>query len=262
MTDKQNIKFSQCRGKGQSLLCPSENPEILHQISPSPLNLVDFKLYLITDRKLFADSGEMFTAVQEALKAGVKALQLREKDLPTRELLDMAYKMREITARHNIKLFINDRVDIAMCVNADGVHLGQSSMPVYAVREAIGASRSTPACAGATADRHHASRFLIGVSTHNLDEALTAEREGADFITFGPIYPTPSKLAYGKPVGIEALKIVSENVAIPVFGIGGIKPDNAVEVINAGAYGVALISGILSEADVASAVKKYLKILD
>jgi len=251
MNGKQNIKFSQCRGKGQSLLCPSKNPEILHQISPSPLNLVDFKLYLITDRKLFADSGEMFTAVEEALQAGVKAVQLREKDLTTRELLDMSYKMREITARYNVKLFINDRADIAMCVNADGVHLGQNSIPVGAVRKVINASRIT----------HHASRFLIGVSTHNLDEALTAEREGADFITFGPIYSTSSKLKYGKPVGIESLKKIAERVIIPIFGIGGIKPDNAKEIINAGAYGAALISGILGKEDVKNATEEYLSVV-
>jgi thiamine-phosphate pyrophosphorylase len=205
--------------------------------------LIGFKLYLITDRKLFADSGKMFAAVEEALKAGVKAVQLREKDLPTRELLDMAYKMRELTARHDAKLFINDRADIAMCVNADGVHLGQSSMPVYAVRKVVG------------------DRMMIGVSTHKLNEALTAKRKGADFITFGPIYPTPSKLKYGKPVGVESLKIVAEKVAIPVFGIGGIKPDNVEDVVNAGAYGVALISGILGEHDVRRAAENYLKIL-
>ncbi len=198
---------------------------------------------MITDRKLFADSGKMFAAVEEALKAGVKAVQLREKDLPTRELLDMAYKMRELTARHDAKLFVNDRADIAMCVNADGVHLGQSSMPVYAVRKVVG------------------DRMMIGVSTHKLNEALTAKREGADFITFGPIYPTPSKLKYGKPVGVESLKIVAEKVAIPVFGIGGIKPDNVEDVVNAGAYGVALISGILGEHDVRRAAENYLKIL-
>ncbi len=200
--------------------------------------LIGFKLYLITDRKLFADSGEMFAAVEEALKAGVKAVQLREKDLATRELLDMAYRMRELTARYNARLFINDRADIAMCVNADGVHLGQSSMPVYAARKVVG------------------DKFMIGVSTHNLDEALTAEREGADFITFGPIYRTPSKLKYGRPVGIESLKIVAEKVSIPVFGIGGIKPDNVKEVVNAGAHGAALISGILGEHDV-SHIKQF-----
>jgi thiamine-phosphate pyrophosphorylase len=212
--------------------------------------IIDFKLYLITDRKLFTNYSSLFTAVEESLKAGIKAVQLREKDLTTRELLDVAYRMRELTTRYNAKLFINDRVDIAMCVDADGVHLGQDSIPVSAVRKVLDnyASRIT----------HHASCFLIGVSTHNLDEALTAEREGADFITFGPIYRTPSKLKYGEPVGIEALRMVLEKVAIPVFGIGGIKPNNAKEVINAGAYGVALISGILSETDVRSASMKYL----
>jgi thiamine-phosphate pyrophosphorylase len=205
--------------------------------------IIDFKLYLITDRKLFTNHYLLFTAVEDALKAGVKAVQLREKDLPTRELLDMAYRMRELTARHDAKLFINDRADIAMCVNADGVHLGQSSMPAYAVRKVVG------------------DRMMIGVSTHNLQEALTAEREGADFITFGPVYPTPSKLKYGKPVGIEALKKVSKEILIPVFAIGGIKQDNVKNIINAGAYGAALISGILGENDVRKAAGNYLKIL-
>lgn len=215
--------------------------------------MIDFKLYLITDRKLFADIGEMFTAVEDALEAGIKAIQLREKDLPTRELLDIAYKMRELTARHNAKLFINDRVDIALCVEADGVHLGQSSMPVYAARKVLDdyASRIT----------HRASRFLIGVSTHNLEEALTAEKGGANFITFGPIYPTPSKLKYGEPVGLGSSEAVAKKIHIPIFGIGGIRPDNAKAVVNAGAYGVALISGILGEADIKSAAERYLKIL-
>ncbi|HAK89620.1 MAG TPA: thiamine phosphate synthase [Nitrospiraceae bacterium] len=212
---------------------------------------MDFKLYLITDRKLFADSGLMFAAVEEALKAGVRAVQLREKDLPTRELLYMAYKMRGLTAKYSAGFFINDRVDIALCVDADGVHLGQNSIPAYAVRKAVNASRIT----------HHASRFLIGVSTHNSEEAVIAEMEGADFVTFGPIYHTPSKLKYGEPVGLESLKKVKEKISIPIFGIGGIKSDNAKEVIDAGAYGAAVISGILIEADTASAAEKYLKIL-
>ncbi|MBI5212980.1 MAG: thiamine phosphate synthase [Nitrospirae bacterium] len=243
MNGKQNIKFSQCRGKGQSLLCPSENPEILHQISPSPLNLVDFKLYLITDRKLFTNDYSLFTAVEEALKAGVRAVQLREKDLPTRELLYMAYKMRELTEKYGARLLINDRVDIALCVDADGVHLGQASMPVYAVRKVVG------------------DKMMIGVSTHNLDEASIAEKEGADFITFGPVCHTPSKLKYGEPVGTEALKKVSEKISIPIFAIGGIKFDNARDVINAGADGIAAISGILGDNDIKLAVEKYLKIL-
>src|SRR5208283_3455732 len=152
---------------------------------------LDFKLYLITDRKLFSDKGAFFVAIEGALKAGVRAVQLREKDLPTRELLTMAYGMKELASEYYAKLFINDRTDIALCVGADGVHLGQESMPVYAVRTIAG------------------DGFIIGVSTHSLKEAILAEKEGADFIMFGPLYQTPSKLKYGAPVGLEALNKVA-----------------------------------------------------
>ncbi|MBI3591986.1 MAG: thiamine phosphate synthase, partial [Nitrospirae bacterium] len=98
----------------------------------------------------------------------------------------------------------------------------------------------------------------IGVSTHGLGEAVAAEKEGADFITFGPLYQTPSKLKYGKPVGVDSLKKIRVEISIPVLGIGGIKQDNVKEVINSGGYGIALISGILGERDVKMAAEKYL----
>lgn len=202
---------------------------------------IDFKLYLITDRKLFTNHYSLFSAVDEALKAGIKAVQLREKDLPTRELLHMAYGMRDLTTRYGAKLFINDRLDIAMCVNADGVHLGQSSIPAYAVRKVVG------------------DKMMLGVSTHNLQEASEAEKEGADFITFGPIYQTPSKMKYGEPVGLESLIEVKEKISIPIFGIGGIKIDNAKDVIGAGAYGIAVISGILGSSDIKNMTEIYLR---
>src|SRR5208283_2752395 len=151
-----------------------------------------------------------------ALKAGVRAVQLREKDLPTRELLNVVYRMRKLTAEYGAKLFVNDRADIALCAGADGVHLGQESMPVYAVRKIAG------------------DDFTIGVSTHNLKEASLAEKEGADFITFGPVYQTPSKLKYGAPVGLEALNEVAGEIGIPVFGIGGIKLDTINAVMKSG----------------------------
>jgi len=234
---------------GQGVTCPSENPGILLQVNSSLFNvimirIVDFKLYLVTDKKLFTNEGLFVNAVEEALKAGVRAVQLREKDLGTRDLLELAYKMRDLTAGYGARLFINDRSDIAMCVKADGVHLGQTSMPVFAVRKVVGDS------------------MMIGVSTHTLNEAETAEREGADFITFGPVYQTPSKLKYGEPVGLDALLNASEQISIPVFGIGGIKPYNMKDVIGAGARGVAVISGILGEADVKSATDMYMKEMD
>lgn len=205
--------------------------------------MIDFSLYLITDRTLVRAHRSLFSAVEDALKAGVKAVQLREKDLPVRELLEMAYRMRELTGKYRARLFINDRVDIALCVEADGVHLGQSGIPVHAVRNMV------------------KEEFMIGASTHNVEEAATAEREGADFITFGPLFETPSKLKYGAPLGIDALREAREGVSIPLLGIGGIKQGKVREVMNSGAFGVALISGILGEADIKGAAEHYVKIV-
>ena len=201
---------------------------------------IDFRLYLVTDRKLFSDGRDFLGAIESALKAGVKAVQLREKDLPTRELLTMAYGMRALTSQYSAKLFINDRADIALCVRADGLHLGQESMPVYAVRKATG------------------DEFIIGVSTHSIKEARHAEQEGADFITFGPLYQTPSKLKYGAPVGLAALNKVVGEIGIPVIGIGGIRPDEINEVMKSGTHGIAVIRGILGEDDTQKAARRYL----
>lgn len=205
--------------------------------------MIDFKLYLITDRKLFTVHCSLFTAIKEALKGGLKAVQLREKDLGTRDLLDMGYRMRELTKQHGAKLFINDRVDVALAVEADGVHLGQMSIPPYAVRDIA------------------KDKLLIGVSTHSLEEAMRTEKEGADFITIGPVYHTPSKAQYGKPIGIDTLRKVKSMVSIPVFAIGGIKLDKVREVTNAGADGVAVISAILASEDVKETTQEFLRLL-
>jgi thiamine-phosphate pyrophosphorylase len=202
---------------------------------------VDFKLYLITDRKLFTGSDAFFEAIEGALKGGVKAVQLREKDLSTGELLDMAYRVRVLTSEYGAKLFINDRTDIALCVEADGVHLGQAGLPAYAVRKITG------------------DRLCIGVSTHSLKEAHLAEKEGADFITFGPLYQTPSKMKYGTPVGLEELKKIRGEIDIPFFGIGGIKRDTINAVMKSGAQGIAAISGILGNGDAKTAAEHYIE---
>ncbi len=142
---------------------------------------VDFKLYLITDRK--QTKLPLPEAVRLALQGGVPAVQLREKDLPVRELLALAQELRAITREFGAKLFVNDHVDVAVAVEADGVHLGHQSMPVDAARKIVG------------------SRMLIGVSTHSAQEAKDAEARGADFITFGPVFETPSKVHVWKTVG-------------------------------------------------------------
>lgn len=204
---------------------------------------IDFSLYLITDRKLMTPHSSLLTAVEDGLKGGVKAVQLREKDLNTRELLELAYKMRELTKKYHAKLFINDRIDIALAIGADGVHIGQKGIPAHAVRKIV------------------QEKLRIGVSTHSLEEALEAERDGADFITLGPIYETPSKLKYGKPIGVDTLRRVKSAVSIPVFGIGGIKLDRVQEVMEAGADGVALISAILAAQDIKGTTEKFMRLL-
>ena len=155
----------------------------------------------------------------------------------------MARWMRDLTREYNAHLFINDRVDIALAVEADGVHLGRQSMPAYAVRQIAG------------------DRLCIGVSTHSFDEALDAEKDGADFITLGPIYKTPSKLKFGNPIGIEILEEIKSRISIPVLAIGGIKQDKVKEIMNTGADGIALISAILTSENIKKTTEEFLRLL-
>jgi thiamine-phosphate pyrophosphorylase len=190
----------------------------------------DFNLYLITDRNQVGGM-RLIDVVEEALKGGVRGVQLREKDMSSRELYELAYEMRKLTNRYDARLIINDRVDIAMAVDADGVHLGLNSLPIHRVRRLIGETK------------------MIGISCHNQVNAIMAQEKGANFITFGPVYYTPSKAQYGKPVGVEKLEIVSHLLDIPIFALGGIKRDNITEVIAAGAAGISLVSAIVASDD-------------
>ncbi len=202
----------------------------------------DFRLYLITDTAVCGGFEMLCRLVEAALDAGVRAVQLREKDLPMREYLARAEKMRLLTQRYGARLFINDRVDIAVAVDADGVHLGQNGIPPFAAKCVSG-------------------RLLVGASTHSVEEALRAQYEGADFITLGPIYATPSKARYGSPLGLAALRSVIAAARLPVYGIGGIKTQNTQDILTAGAHGIALVSGILAAADPRASTKDYLTLI-
>jgi len=171
------------------------------------------------------------------LEGGVRAIQLREKDLGGRELFDLAKKTKRLCDRFGAVLFINDRVDVALGVDAEGVQLGSASMPIEAARLVLGEKK------------------LIGVSTHSVRAAEVAQHGGADFILFGPVYFTPSKAVYGKPQGIALLREVVEKIPLPVYAIGGIKEENVHEVKATGVRGIALISAVLTAAAPAEAAQ-------
>ena len=200
-----------------------------------------FSLCLVTDRSVVA--GGLEEAVEECLAAGLRAVQLREKDLGARELLAMARTLRESTASRGARLFINDRADVALAVGADGVHRTGASLPISSLR-----AISPPG-------------FLIGASVHSLADASAAEAEGADFLFFGPVYDTPSKRRYGPPQGLAVLERVAAAVRLPVFAIGGVTPARVGELRRSGAFGVAAIGAVLASARPGDAVKAFLDAL-
>ena len=196
---------------------------------------MDFCIFLITDRKKTAGGRPLEDVLRSALDAGVKGILLREKDLPDRELLSLAERVRDLTDRYKARLLISERVDLALAVDASGVHISGRSLPVKVARKLMGVEK------------------YVSASVHSLAEALQAEEDGADFLTFGPVYYTPSKAEYGPPVGLSSLEEVCRALKIPVFALGGIKEGNAVDTLRAGAFGVAVISEIIGADDPAQA---------
>jgi thiamine-phosphate pyrophosphorylase len=186
-------------------------------------------LYLITDRKASGTRG-LLSTVEASFKGGVRLVQLREKDLSAKELLSLSIELRTLARQYRARVLINDRVDIALLANADGVHLTSKSYSPKEARSLLGEDR------------------LIGVSTHSLEEALRAQEGGADFVTFGPAFHTASKAGMGEPLGIERLIEAAQKLSIPVFGLGGIDESNIKTVAASGAR-VALISAIMASGD-------------
>lgn len=176
----------------------------------------------ITDKKL--SPLPLFELTFNVLKAGVRFVQYRDKEKSRLELYEEALKLRMLTRHFNARLIINDHADIALAVNADGVHLGQKDLPLKEARKILG-------------------RRIIGISTHDLEQAKQAEADGADYIGYGPIFHTTTKDA-GNPAGVDNLRIIKENVSIPVVAIGGINLDNIEAVIKAGADAAAVATAI------------------
>jgi len=173
------------------------------------------RYFAITDRKKF--KYDFFTQIKRMLDNGVRLFQLREKDLNSEDLYNLAVKMRKLLNKYNAHFVVNDRLDIALLSEADGVHLPEKSIPIKVIKQKY-------------------PHLLVGKSCHTLEQAIEAEKEGADYIYFSPIFEVPNK---SKPVGLEKLKEVCERVNIPVYALGGITEDKIESVLRAGAYGIA-----------------------
>lgn len=195
---------------------------------------VDFHLLLVTDRSVVRGRS-LPSALQEAVDAGVPAIQLRERDLPTRELFLLAQQVHATTRGRAVPLIINDRVDLAVALDLDGVHLRATSLPVPVARRVVGEHR------------------LVGVSAHSVEEVQRAGDEGADYVILGPIFETPSKREFGAPLGLTVLAAACRHSSVPVFAIGGITRERIEVVRDAGAFGVAMIGGILARENVGAA---------
>lgn len=203
---------------------------------------VNYRLYLVTDRDMLKNV-DLYTAVEEAIKGGVTLVQLREKDITTQDFYKTAVEIKKVTDKYNVPLIINDRMDIALAVNAAGLHVGQDDMPCHIARKLLGNDR------------------ILGVSARTLEEAIKAEKDGADYIGVGAVFPTSTK-GDAKAVSIELLKKIKESVSIPVVAIGGINEKNASLLKPANIDGISVISGILGKEDIRGAAETLKEIME
>ena len=196
---------------------------------------VDYTLYLVTDRELMSvDTIE--ECVEQAVLGGCTIVQLREKTASSNEFFQTALRVREITSRLGVPLIINDRADIALAVDADGLHIGQDDLTYEAARKIVGHDK------------------IVGVSAHNLSEAETAAKMGADYIGVGAMFATGTK-SDASPTDINELKCIREAVKIPMVAIGGINKKNVARLTNTGVDGIAVVSAIVAEQDIVGAAR-------
>lgn len=202
--------------------------------------LPDISVYFITDNSFGWSHEELMNKVS---KAGVKIIQFREKNEPTKKLVEVGRKLKEVSEDRKVKLIINDRVDVALAINSDGVHLGQDDMFLEDARDLLGSDK------------------IIGVSVKTVNEAIDAENKGADYLGVGSIFSTSTKEDAGEGIGLKRLNEISKKVNIPIVGIGGINKNNARKVVENGADGVAIISEIADSGNPKKEAQKLLKIV-
>lgn len=203
---------------------------------------INYNLYVITDRKL-AGNQPLFNIIESAIAGGATIIQYREKQKSTKAMIGEARDLLEITKQANIPLIINDRIDVALAVDADGVHVGQDDCPAGLARKLIGNNK------------------ILGVSVKSVNEAVKAVNDGADYLGVGDIFGTKTKSDAGAPVGLEVLENIAGKVSLPIVGIGGINKENAGSVISSGADGIAVISAIIGTPDPEKEARQMLNII-
>lgn len=201
----------------------------------------DMLLYAVTDRSWLKETESLKDQVEKALKGGATFLQIREKGLSYEQFLSEANEIKKITDKYNVPLIINDNVEIARTINADGVHLGQEDLNIKLAREVLGSNK------------------IIGISAHNTKEAIEAEKLGADYLGVGAVFSTSTK-GNAKPLSNEELLKICKSVSIPVVAIGGITKDNIIKLKGSGIDGVAVVSAIFAQDDIEMATKEIAKL--
>lgn len=204
--------------------------------------MIDLSLYLVTDRPLSLGR-DLEWIVEEAVKGGVTMVQLREKDCSTGEFVKLAIRLKTILEPYNVPLIINDRVDVAMAADADGLHIGQSDMPYEMARELLGKDK------------------IIGLSVENMQQAYEANELDVDYIGVSPVYGTPTKTDTAEPFGLSGLNEVMKITRHPAVAIGGMNKDTAAEVMSQGANGIAVVSAIVSAPEPRLASEELKKIV-
>ena len=199
---------------------------------------VDYTLYLVTDRDVLRGR-DLIKCIEESSLGGVTLVQLREKNVTSREFYEIAIKVKEVTSRYNIPLIINDRLDIALAIDADGLHIGQKDLPASVARKILGKDK------------------ILGVSAATLQESLKAEKDGADYLGVGAVFSTSTKKDT-RDVSYETLSSITSSVNIPVVAIGGINEKNVTKLKESNIDGIAVISCILGKEDVKGAAEKML----
>lgn len=201
---------------------------------------IDYSVYLVTDRRDKTDE-EFLNIIEEAIKGGTTIVQLREKTASTKEFYDLALRVKEITSRYGVPLLINDRIDIALAVDSEGVHIGQDDMPADIAREIIGEDK------------------ILGISASTVEEAKKAEKDSADYIGSGAVFPTATK-DNADSVSKDELKEIVDSIDIPIVAIGGITVENASTLKDSGIDGFSVVSAIMSADDPRDASRKLKEI--